>query len=202
MRKASYGSSTATTTNFQAAFIVDPNGYGTNGATTTNGDPQTQPVDGTIFGPTSNTPPVGNLSGGANNTDTITNANTIVATRNETFGNASGDINSDGFASGPAAPTSQINVPTGSTMGMGGGGPSGGTVSWNTGDEVQTIWIGESCPGCAISGGMMGGGGSSGVFSFHQYENLTTGAMAATRSIRSSAPFAWTTTPFGTEPSL
>lgn len=215
MRKASVGSSTGSTTTLQSAFVVDPNGYGTDGTVSSTqgdpvtGDPQTQPADGTIFGPESNTPPqfVDSFTGSqTNGTDSVTlaDSSTInqVSTINMNIGLSNGNIDSNGNASGPAAPTSQINVPTGSSMGMGDtGGPGGGTVSWRAGDEVQTIWIGQSCPGCAMSGGMMGGG-SAGSFSFHQYENLSSGASAATRTITGSDPFVWTTNPFGAQPSL
>jgi len=91
-------------------------------------------------------------------------------------------------------------APTGNPAGMGGGGaPPGGTVAWNTGAEVQVIWIGQVCPGCAIAG-MGGMGGPPGVFSFQQYENITSGQSAATRSIVGSAPFVWTDPPFGPQP--
>jgi len=210
MRKASIGSSTGSTTTFQSAFVADPNGYGTDGTiAVANGDPltgdaQTEPAAGTIYGPEAYVPPqfTNGFSDNPNISESNGDTNTMnyVATNNT--GYSSGNIDSDANASGPAAPTSQINVPTGSTMGMGdSGGPSGGTVSWNTGDEVQAIWIGQSCPSCATSGGMMGGG-SAGVFSFHQYENLSTGSSAATRSYTRSTPFDWTTNPFGAAPSL
>lgn len=92
-------------------------------------------------------------------------------------------------------------APTGNPMGMGGGNaPPGGSVAWNTGAEVQVIWIGQMCPGCMIAGmGGMGMGGS-GAFSFQQYENISTGASAATRSILGTAPFTWTNPPFGPRP--
>lgn len=212
MMKASAGSSTGTTTTLQSAFVVDPNGYGTDGTIATaqgdplTGDPQTQPADGTVYGPDGYIPPQfdNTFSGAGNVTESVTNSNTSTVTHVSTdnYGNSTGNIDSFGNASGPAAPTSEVYVSSGSMMGMGDtGGPSGGTVSWNTGDEVQAIWIGQSCPGCAMSGGMMGGG-SSGVFSFHQYENLSSGSSAATRSISRSDPFAWKTDPFGAAPSL
>lgn len=47
----------------------------------------------------------------------------------------------------------------------GGGGPTGGTMNWNAGDEIQAIYIGQICEGCQIMSGMMkasGGGGGGG----------------------------------------
>lgn len=101
------------------------------------------------------------------------------------------------FPNPPGAPTGNPG------MGGGGGGvPPGGTVSWNTGSEVQVIWIGQVCPGCMIGMGGMGGMGGAGSFSFQQYENISTGSAAATRSIQSAAPFTWTNPPFGAQPRL
>jgi len=88
---------------------------------------------------------------------------------------------------------------TGNPAGMGGGGAApGGTVSWNTGNEVQVLWIGQVCPGCQIVG--MGGMGGGNGFSFQQYENISTGQSAATRSYTSSGVFTWTNPPFGPQP--
>ena len=88
-------------------------------------------------------------------------------------------------------------------MGGGGGGvPPGGSVAWNTGAEVQVIWIGQICPGCMIGMGGMGGMGGAGAFGFQQYENISTGAAAASRTIQGTAPFTWTNPPFGATPRL
>ena len=85
-------------------------------------------------------------------------------------------------------------------MGMGQGGvPTGGTVTWAAGNEVQVIWIGQVCPGC-VAAAMGGMGGASGSFSYQAYENLSTGAAAATRSIFGATPFNWSNPPFGPSP--
>lgn len=93
---------------------------------------------------------------------------------------------------------------TGNPMGMGGNNTSapGGTVTWNTGNEVQVIWIGQVCPGCGIAGMGMGGGmgAARGIYSFQQYENITSGSAAATQSLFTSAPITWTNPPFGPAP--
>ena len=91
-------------------------------------------------------------------------------------------------------------APTGNPMGGGGGVPPGGTVTWNTGDEVQVIWIGQVCPGCMIGMGGAGAMGGAGSFSFQQYENISTTSSAATRTIQGAAPFVWTNPPFGPQP--
>ena len=101
------------------------------------------------------------------------------------------------FPNPPGAPTGNPG------MGGGGGGvPPGGTVAWNTGNEVQVIWIGQVCPGCMIGMGGMGMMGGSGNFGFQQYQNITNGQMAATRSIQGVGPFTWTNPPFGPQPGL
>ena len=99
------------------------------------------------------------------------------------------------FPNPPGAPTGNPAM-----GGAGGGVPPGGTVSWNTGNEVQVIWIGQVCPGCMIGMGGMGGMGGAGSFSFQQYENVSTGVSAATRTIQGAAPFTWTNPPFGPQP--
>ena len=99
------------------------------------------------------------------------------------------------FPNPPGAPTGNPAM-----GGAGGGVPPGGAVAWNTGDEVQVIWIGQVCPGCMIGMGGMGGMGGAGSFSFQQYENITSGVSAATRTIQGAAPFVWTTPPFGPQP--
>ncbi|MDH5547745.1 MAG: hypothetical protein OEZ43_19375 [Gammaproteobacteria bacterium] len=123
-----------------------------------------------------------------------------------------------GTGAGAAAPGGTLTVPPrgsgtipvppqppgaggGIPMGMGGGGPAGGSVSWTAGNEVQVIWIGQVCPGC-VAAAMGGMGGANGSFSYQAYENLSTGATAATRTIFGSAPFTWTDPPFGPQPGL
>lgn len=198
-RGSSLGRSTGRTLTARTQdFLPPPNGYGL-GSGAETGDPQTAPPDDWT-GPTENVPPlVGPFPGSVNNNnDTATSNNNIGDNRNF----AGGSINSNGNASGPDIPANPITAPTGSPMGMGmGGGPAGGTVSWSAGNEVQVLWIGQNCPGCVISGGM-GMGGGSGAFSFQQYENLSTGASARTRSIFGTAPFTWNDPPFGPRPGL
>ena len=178
------------------AFTMPPEGYGL--STPAIGFPED-----TVIGPgTENDPPmVGNLPGSRFNfsdNSTINENYVNVATQS-----GRGGIVSNGNASGPAIPAGPVDVPTGNPngMGMGGGGPGGGTVSWNTGNEVQVIWIGQNCASCVLSG-MGGMGGGSGAFAFQSYENLTSGATAITRSITSTAPLNWQTVPFGTQPRL
>ena len=130
------------------------------------------------------------------------------------MGGAAGVNPADGAGAPPAGtiiPNPQATpfpnppgAPTGNPAGMGGGGgvPPGGTVAWNTGDEVQVIWIGQVCPGCMIGMGGMGMMGGSGSFGFQQYENITNGQMAASRTIAGTAPFTWTNPPFGPQPGL
>lgn len=201
-RAISLGRSTGTTVSARKFdFTMPPNGFGL-GSGAATGDPQTAPPDNARF-PGDNTPPfVGPFPGSTfNNNDTTTSNVNKEITRNF----AGGTINSNGNASGPAAPTQPVTAPTGNPMGMGmgGGGPPGGTVTWSTGDEVQVLWIGQSCPGCVISGGMGGMmGGGAGVFSFQQYENLSTSAQARTRSIFGTTPFTWNSTLFGPQPGL
>jgi len=205
MRKASIGGRALSTTNtFQAASFDT---FGTDGTNTGPvGDPQTLPATNTVYGPDGNaaafpgvTPDNINASLSNDNQN-----NAMVSTLDTNIGNSNGEITSDSNASGPAAPTGTINVATGDPMGMGGGGGlPGGTVSWRTGDEVQVIWIGQSCSGCVVSGGMGGmNAGASGVFSFQQYDNISSGASAASRSITSTSPLNWQTNPFGAQPGL
>lgn len=204
-RLPSFSRSTGTTVSARNTdFAPPPAGYGLGGGSNP-GDPQTAPPDDAVFGPINNNPPnVGPFPGSIfNNNDTITNNN------NNTIGNdrnfAGGAVNSNGNASGPAAPDAPITAPTGNPNGMGmGGGPAGGTVTWAAGNEVQVIWIGQSCPGCAIGGmgGMGGMGGPGGIFSFQQYENLSSGAIATSRSITGTAPLTWNNPPFGPQPGL
>lgn len=158
------------------------------------------PPEDTVFGPSDNVPPlVGNLPGGTNN-DTTNETVGDNANNDRTF-TGSGGIVSFGNAGGADIPPGRIDVPTGSPAGMGGGSPlAGGTVSWNTGNEVQVIWIGQSCTSCVLSGmGGMGGAGN-GNYSFQQYENITTGAISTSQSILGTAPLNWLSTPFGPAP--
>ena len=176
-------------------FTMPANGYGLN-------TPNTGFPEDTVIGPVTNEPPfVGNLPGSRYNvSDNATNNqnNVNVSTRS----GVNGGIVSNGNASGPDIPGGPVDVPTGNPNGMGmGGGPAGGTVAWNTGNEVQVIWIGQMCASCVI-GGMGGMGGGSGAFAVQSYENLTTGATAISRSITSTAPLTWTTAPFGPQPGL
>ena len=88
-------------------------------------------------------------------------------------------------------------------MGMGGGAgaPTGGSVTWTAGDEIQVIWIGQVCPGC-VAAAMGGMGGASGSYSYQAYENLSTGTSAATQSIFGIQVFDWNDPPFGPQPGL
>ncbi|GEM_PF-1899851 len=98
--------------------------------------------------------------------------------------------------------------------GMMGGGNFGGTVSWNIGDEVRVIWIGQICTGGCRQGGMMGGGGGGGMgggmgmmggglFAYQAYDNLSdTAPEILTRSLFSTDPFTWQDPPFGPQPGL
>jgi len=108
------------------------------------------------------------------------------------------------FANPPGAPTGGMGMAGMGMMGMGmmaAGVLAGGTITWNTGDEIQMMWIGAVCPGCMNGMGGMGQGfGGMGSFSFQQYENITAGVAAATRSLQTSAPFTWTDPPFGPQP--
>lgn len=112
---------------------------------------------------------------------------------------AGGDRVVAGSASLPAA--------AGGMGGMGGGGgPTGGSVSWKNGNEVQVIWIGQICEGCANQGGMMGGGmgGTTGTnpFSFQAYDNLSDSAAAIASRNFSTSPINWQTQPFGAAPTF
>ena len=200
-RAASSGSSRGTTLSARNIdFTPPPNGFGL-GSGAEPGSPQTAPPDD-FTGPTDNVPPlIGAFPGSIfNNNETNSNNNNVVNDRNF----AGGSINSNGNASGPAIPANPITAPTGNPAGMGmGGGPAGGTVSWGAGNEVQVIWIGQICPGCMVGGMGMGGmGGGNGSFSFQQYENLSNGSIATSRSITGTAPLTWTDPPFGPQPGL
>ena len=191
---SSNGVSSAATATLQNTFVPDASGYGTDGISSgVIGDAQTEPGPGAEYGTSTNPTFTGDPNGltvslNESNVDNYVN----------TTSRSTGNTTSDGFASGPAAPTTEVFVATGSESGMmDSGGPGGGTVSWNTGDEIQVLWIGQYCPGCRSSGG--GGGGS---FSFQQYENLTTGSAAAARSISTTSPLNWLTDPFGAQPGL
>jgi len=216
-RKASIGGRALTGTNsYQNATTAIYDSFGNDGtdsgvnasgATGREGDPQTLPAANTVYGPDANSSVFAGMTPDNNDTISSTDNQNMASINTDTIniGNSNGEINSNGNASGPAAPTTAINVPTGDAGGMGGGGGlPGGTVSWNTGQEVQVIWIGQSCAGCVVSGGMMGGmqGGGSGVFSFQQYDNISSGASAASRSINSTAPLNWMSNPFGAQPGL
>ncbi len=120
-------------------------------------------------------------------------------------------------ASGNMVPRSgSVSLPGSGGGGMmgGGGGPSGGTMAWAAGDDIQVLWIGQLCEGCQQSGtggtggtGGMGGMGSmggsgSGTFSFQAYDNLSDSAAGiATRSLFTTSPTNWVD-PFGTQPAL
>lgn len=108
-------------------------------------------------------------------------------------------------ASGIYVPGSgSASLPASAGMGgmMGGGGQTGGTVSWQVGDEVQVLWIGQVCEGCQ-TGGMMGGGGMGGggsAYSYQAYSNLSDGTTAATQSLSGTSPTNWVSDPFGATP--
>ena len=200
---SSNGTSSAATTTYQNAFVPDSAGYGTDGVSTgTIGDAQTAPPDGTVFGQEDNPTFPDPFNGSQSNTLITTNVgdySTSNRVNTSNTGLSTGNITSNGVASGADAPTSEVNVASGSSSGMGGGGTDvpGGTVSWNTGDEVQVLWIGQSCIGCSISTG-----NTTPAFSFQQYENLSNGDIAAARSTQSSSPLNWDTATFGAQPSL
>ena len=89
------------------------------------------------------------------------------------------------------------------------GNGAGGTVTWNAGDDVQVIWIGQLCEGCqngGMGGGGMGGGmggGGTTTFSYQSFDNLVDAQdPIATASIISTDPFTWPDPPFGTQPTL
>ncbi len=135
----------------------------------------------------------------------------VQGTRNPTSGSATlpgGGMRGGGMGGG------------GMGGGMRGGGTFGGTVSWNVGDEVRVIWIGQICTGgCRqggmMGGGMMGGGGGGmggggmggmmggGLFAYQAYDNLSDNAPEIlTRSLFSTDPFTWQDPPFGPQPGL
>jgi len=102
------------------------------------------------------------------------------------------------------------------SMGMGGGGmtggttgdPVGGSMSWAAGNQLQVVWGAINCAGCqqTSTGGGMGGGGMMGVdgsrVSFQSYNNLSDSAAAVyTRVLGSNAPINWPST-FGTAPTF
>ena len=205
----SSGTSSAATVSLQDTFVPDSGGYGTDGYSAgTIGDPQTAtgPATGTLYGEEANAQFIDSIGVAPDGVDTETlseaQSNTLNGVYTNNIGSSNGDIVSDGNASGPAAPTSEVYVSTGGGGGgsMGGGGPGGGTVSWNTGDEIQVLWIGQTCPNCNSGGGMMMG--SPSPFSFQQYENLSNGDFAASRSLNSSSPLNWLSDPFGSQPRL
>ncbi|MDH5217033.1 MAG: hypothetical protein OEX19_05020 [Gammaproteobacteria bacterium] len=120
-------------------------------------------------------------------------------------------------ASGIYVPGSgSASLPSPSGMGgmMGSGGsPTGGSVSWGAGDEVQVLWIGQVCEGCQNAGDMMGGGGGgmgggggggggggNAVYSYQAYSNLSDSSTAATQSLNSTSPVNWNSSVFGAKP--
>ncbi len=98
---------------------------------------------------------------------------------------------------------------SGGRMGMMGGGGRGGTLSWQAGDTVQAIWVGQLCEGCQQGGGMggmggMGGGGGGTVtFSYQAFDNLSdTAGDITSYSLNSTDPRSWADPPFGAAPTL
>jgi len=81
--------------------------------------------------------------------------------------------------------------------------PPGGTVTWEAGDEVAAIWIGQS-GGNSFGGGFgFGGfGGSGGKFSYQSYQNLSNseGPIAARNVFSIRSAIDWPTDLFGPEP--
>lgn len=109
---------------------------------------------------------------------------------------AAGTRNPDSGSANLPAPAGGM----GGMMGGGAGAPTGGTVSWRPGEEVQAIWIGQICQGCqtAMMGGMMGG---SSNFVYQSYDNLSdSSAAAATRALGTTSPINWLEQPFGPAP--
>ncbi|MDH5300744.1 MAG: hypothetical protein OEW58_05210 [Gammaproteobacteria bacterium] len=78
--------------------------------------------------------------------------------------------------------------PTGDTDGanLQVAGRYAGTVRWNPGDKVQTVYIGQDL------------GSGVGAFSFQAFDNLSnTESYAAIRKLRDTTPTVWTMDPFG-----
>lgn len=71
------------------------------------------------------------------------------------------------------------------------GGSYGGETTWNAGDKVQTIWIGQNM------------GKNVGQFSFQTYDNLSDSEAAiANRTLLDANPQAWDENLFGSAPTL
>ncbi len=90
---------------------------------------------------------------------------------------------------------------------MGGGGGRGGTLSWQAGDTVQAIWVGQLCEGCQQGGmggmGGMGGSGGTVTFSYQAFDNLSdTAGDITSYSLNNTDPSSWADPPFGTMPTL
>jgi len=77
---------------------------------------------------------------------------------------------------------------------MGSGGSGGGTLSWNVGDEIQVIWLGQHCDRC----------GTTNIidFMFQSYENMSTGNIISGQAGNTTAPQNWEDPPFGAIPTL
>jgi len=66
-----------------------------------------------------------------------------------------------------------------------------GTVTWNPGDKVQTVYIGQDL------------GPGVGAFAFQAFDNLSDSAgHAAIRKLRDPTPTVWTVDPFGARPGM
>jgi len=153
-RLNSAGASYAGTISSQSSFITDAAGYGSGGviAGAEIGDPQTGAPD-TAVGADANQgflDSFGQRVG--SNTLSISlpdnNTSNNESTGTNVGGSGTGEIISDGVASGPDSGV------------FAGGEGANGTVSWNIGDEVQVIWIGL--------------GGIDLLDAYQKYDNLTT----------------------------
>jgi hypothetical protein len=90
-------------------------------------------------------------------------------------------------------------------------GGQGGTVAWNTGDDIQITWIGLLCEQCGDGAGLAGGGGGGGMgggglydttWSYQAFDNFVDAAdPIATASILQTDPFTWDPI-FGAQPAL
>ncbi len=83
----------------------------------------------------------------------------------------------------------------------------GGTLSWQAGDTVQAVWVGQICEGCdylyQLGGGVATGPNTTVVFSYQAFDNLADIAGPITSfSVSRSDPFTWPDPPFGPVPTL
>lgn len=114
-------------------------------------------------------------------------------------------------ASGVSVPKADsLNLPgvSGGTSGIFGdgmvGNGAGGDVSWQAGNDIQIVWIGQLCEGCpqAYNPDAADGRGDS-TFNYQIFDNLTDEFdPIATGAIDSTSPVAWPASAFGAAPSL